>query len=158
MNMGRGGYRRNAGRKAGWRHGATKTIRVPIALREELLEISKQLDRGEYICQGTYSELNAILSAWEAKCDAEPVESGEWQKVRQLISEIQQLLSTEEIDSVSSVATDECLPPEEVFEHDRRGRRGRRERRGRRFEQFGRFGDCERNFDADNCDRKNSNS
>ncbi len=153
MNTGRGGYRRNAGRKAGWRHGATKTIRVPIALREELLEISKQLDRGEYICQKTYSELNAILSTWQAKCDAEPLESGEWQKVRQLISEIQQLLSADETDSVSSVTMDKCLSPEEGFEY------GRRRRRGRHLGRFGRFGDCERDFqEEDDCDRRTNDS
>ena len=153
MNMGRGGYRRNAGRKAGWRHGATKTIRVPIALREELLEISKQLDRGEYICQRTYSELNAILSTWQTKCDAEPLESGEWQKVRQLISEIRQILSIDKTDSVSSVMMDECLSPEEGFEH------GRRRRRGRHFGEFGKFGDCERDFqEEDDCDRRTNDS
>ncbi len=62
MNMGRGGYRRHAGRKAGWRHGATQTIRVPIALTDELLEIGRNLDRGEHICQRTYSVLNTILN------------------------------------------------------------------------------------------------
>ncbi|MDJ0618816.1 MAG: hypothetical protein QNJ63_19090 [Calothrix sp. MO_192.B10] len=136
MNMGRGGYRRNAGRKAGWRHGETKTIRVPIALREELLEIGKQLDQGEYICQATYSQLQAILNGWQGKCDAEPGESGEWQKVRQLIGEIQQLLSTEER------GMDEC-PSEADFGH------GYRRLRDHRFGQFGRGGDCERNFHAD---------
>ncbi|MDJ0799777.1 MAG: hypothetical protein QNJ51_23705 [Calothrix sp. MO_167.B12] len=136
MNMGRGGYRRNAGRKASWRHGETKTIRVPIALREELLEIGKQLDQGEYICQATYSQLQAILNAWQSKCDAEPGESGEWQKVRQLIGEIQQLLSTEER------GMDEC-PSEADFGHRHR------RRRGHRFGQLGRDGDCERNFHAD---------
>ncbi len=137
MNMGRGGCRRNAGRKAGWRHGETKTIRVPVVLREELLEIGKQLDQGEYMCRATYSQLNAILNEWQTKCDAEPIESGEWQKVRQLIGEIQQLLSTQETQIDDS-------PSEEAFGH-------RHKRlRGRRFGQFGRGGDFERDFHADN--------
>ncbi|MDY6902696.1 MAG: hypothetical protein SWZ49_32190 [Cyanobacteriota bacterium] len=137
MNMGRGGYRRNAGRKAGWRHGETKTIRVPVALREELLEIGKQLDQGEYMCRATYSQLNAILNEWQTKCDAEPIESGEWQKVRQLIGEIQQVLSTQETQIDDS-------PSEEAFGHRHK------RRRGRRFGQFGRGGDFERDFQADN--------
>jgi hypothetical protein len=147
MNMGRGGYRRNAGRKACWRHGTTQTIRVPIALREELLEIGKQLDQGEYICQGTYSQLNAILSEWLAKCDAEPPESGEWQKVRQLIGEIQQLLSPQE----AEITTQSSPSPEEPFGY------GRRRRKGRRSGQCGTGGDCQRDFHADIRERVDSN-
>ncbi|MDJ0714230.1 MAG: hypothetical protein QNJ54_08405 [Prochloraceae cyanobacterium] len=93
--MSRGGYRQGAGRKAGWRHGETQTIRVPVALREQLLEIARQLDNREFIPDRTYSELNALLGEWQVKCDAEPVNSIEWQKVRQLIDEIQELISPE---------------------------------------------------------------
>ena len=143
MNMGRGGYRRQAGRKAGWRHGTTQTIRVPIALREELLEIGRKLDRGEYMCQRTYSELNVILSKWQAKCDAEPIESREWQKVRELLGEVQQLLSKEEAETV----TDWCGAREETFGYGHG--RGRREGRGRHFGHFGRDGNCERDFQSD---------
>ena len=149
MNMGRGGYRRHAGRKAGWRHGATQTIRVPIALTEELLDIGRKLDRGEYMCQRKYSELNAILSEWQAKCDAEPIESGEWQKVRLLLGEIRQLLSTQE----AEIATDKCRSREEAFGHgqDRELRHGHGHGRGRgsRFGQFGRDRDCKRDFQSD---------
>lgn len=143
--MGRGGYRRQAGRKAGWRHGTTQTIRVPIALTEEILEIGKQLDRGEYICQRRYSELNAILSEWEVKCNAEPIESGEWQKVRQLIGEIQQVLSKEE----TEIVTDKCRSQEGVFGHDHEHSRGPRKRWSRHSRRFGRDEDCERGFQSD---------
>ena len=141
MNMGRGGYRRHAGRKAGWRHGATQTIRVPIALTDELLEIGRNLDRGEHICQRTYSELNTILNEWQAKCDAEPIESGEWQKVRELLGEIQQLLSQEETETV----TDQCQSQEKTFGRDRPQRR----HRGRRWSHFAENEDCERDFHSD---------
>ncbi len=93
--MGRGGYRQGAGRKAGWRQGQTQTIRVPIALKEQLLEISRQLDRGEDICPPTYSALKTLIDEWQEKCEAHPPDAPQWQKVRQLISEIQNLLAPE---------------------------------------------------------------
>lgn len=79
----------------GWRHGETQTIRVPVALREQLLEIARLLDNREFIRERTYSKLNTLLGEWQAKCDAESVSSTEWQKVRQLIDEIQELISPE---------------------------------------------------------------
>jgi len=93
--MNRGGYRQGAGRKGSWRHGATQTIRIPVALREELLEIARNLDNREFINNRTYSELNALVSEWRAKCDAEPASSREWQQVRQLVEEIGEFISPE---------------------------------------------------------------
>ena len=93
--MGRGGYRQGAGRKAGWRQGQTQTIRVPIALKDQLLKISKQLDRGEDICSPTYSALKTLIEEWQGMCEAHPPDAPEWQKVRQLIGEIQNLLASE---------------------------------------------------------------
>lgn len=89
---GRGGWRRGSGRKAGWRHGETQTIRVPVALKEQLLEIGRQLDEGEEIYDGdTYSELQAIVNKWQAKCDANAPDSPEWQQVSQLLKEIREI-------------------------------------------------------------------
>ena len=96
--MGRGGYRQGAGRKAGWRQGQTQTIRVPIALKEQLLKISRQLDRGEDICSPTYSALKILIDKWQGMCDDHPPDDLQWQKVRQLISEIQNLLEPELMD------------------------------------------------------------
>ena len=93
--MGRGGYRQGAGRKAGWRQGQTQTIRVPIALKDQLLKISRQLDRGEDICSPTYSALKTLIDEWQEMCDAHPPEAPQWQKVRQLLGEIQNLLEPE---------------------------------------------------------------
>lgn len=42
--MPRGGARPNSGPSSRWRHGKTKTIRVPIVLADRLLEIAKQMD------------------------------------------------------------------------------------------------------------------
>ena len=42
--MTRGGARLNAGAKAKWKHGKTKTIRVPEVLVPQILEYSKKLD------------------------------------------------------------------------------------------------------------------
>lgn len=44
--MTRGGARKGAGRLSPWNHGDTKTIRVPIALADQVLETAKKLDAG----------------------------------------------------------------------------------------------------------------
>ena len=44
--MSRGGARKGAGRASPWNHGETKTIRVPIALADQVLEAAKNLDAG----------------------------------------------------------------------------------------------------------------
>ena len=45
--MPRGGKREGAGNKFKWKHGKTKTIRVPIELADQVLELAKKLDQGE---------------------------------------------------------------------------------------------------------------
>lgn len=47
--MARGGYRENAGRKYKWQLGPTRTIRVPIAIADKVMEIAQGLDRGTLI-------------------------------------------------------------------------------------------------------------
>jgi hypothetical protein len=42
--MPRGGYRVGAGGKPTWKHGKTKTIRVPTALADEVLRFARDLD------------------------------------------------------------------------------------------------------------------
>lgn len=44
--MPRGGKREGAGGKPKWKHGKTKTIRVPESLADEILEIAEGLDQG----------------------------------------------------------------------------------------------------------------
>jgi hypothetical protein len=45
----RGGYRENAGRKSGWKHPATKTIRVPPEIADQVIDIAKQIDNAGMI-------------------------------------------------------------------------------------------------------------
>lgn len=42
--MPRGGYREGAGGRSTWKHGKTKTIRVPDALADKILQIARVLD------------------------------------------------------------------------------------------------------------------
>lgn len=133
--MGRGGYRQGAGRKAGWRQGQTQTIRVPIALKDQLLKISRQLDRGEDICSPTSSTLTTLIDEWQEKCEAHPPDAPQWQKVRQLIGEIQNLLASElrndeEINQLEAELEAEPAQ-EELVQFGKRNRR----RRGRVWEQ-----------------------
>lgn len=86
----RGGYRPGAGRKGAWRHGETRTIRVPVALADRLLEIGRELDSGNDCAP---ESLTGLLDEWQMQCDAQPADAPEWQKVRQLLSEIRELLS-----------------------------------------------------------------
>jgi hypothetical protein len=88
---GRGGWRRGAGRKGAWQCGETQTIRVPIALKEPLLEIGRHLDEGQEIYHGrTCAELQAIVGEWQANSQGN--EGPEWQLVQQLLTEIEEVL------------------------------------------------------------------
>lgn len=42
--MGRGGQREGAGRKSGWKHSETQTIRVPKIFAAQVLDYARQLD------------------------------------------------------------------------------------------------------------------
>lgn len=52
---GRGGRRIGAGRPSTWRTRHFKTIRVPVSLAPNLLEIARYLDGQEYFCRPFYS-------------------------------------------------------------------------------------------------------
>ncbi|CCI17078.1 MAG: hypothetical protein ACKPI8_03885 [Microcystis panniformis] len=91
---GRGGWRGGAGRKRAWQNGETQTIRVPIALKDQILDFSQQLDRGEaFSPRDLPLLLEEILAQWEVKCQEN--NSAEWQPVRQLLAEIEALLAQE---------------------------------------------------------------
>jgi hypothetical protein len=47
--MPRGGKREGSGPKSNWKHGKTKTIRVPISLADDILNIAKRLDGQQVI-------------------------------------------------------------------------------------------------------------
>ena len=56
FNSTRGGYRENAGRKSGWNHRDTCTIRIPKTFACELVELARRLDNGEKIDIDTESK------------------------------------------------------------------------------------------------------
>jgi hypothetical protein len=56
--MARGGIRSNSGAKGKWKHGKTKSIRVPVALAEQILEYARNLDESAIIESETESKTN----------------------------------------------------------------------------------------------------
>ncbi|MDB9496595.1 hypothetical protein PN441_08120 [Spirulina major CS-329] len=89
---GRGGMRAGAGRKGNWQHGETQTIRVPAALKDELLSLGQQLDCGQGVLGGRMRmELEAVLRDYEAQCDAQG--EAEWQPMRELISAVRDVMA-----------------------------------------------------------------
>jgi hypothetical protein len=55
--MTRGGKREGAGIRPTWKHGKTKTIRVPEELAEQILEFARKLDSGAIIESDTQSNV-----------------------------------------------------------------------------------------------------
>jgi O-acetyl-ADP-ribose deacetylase (regulator of RNase III) len=62
--MTRGGCRSGSGAKPKWRHTKTKTIRVPVAIADRVLEIAKMIDQGseEYYSSSGLPELRDAAS------------------------------------------------------------------------------------------------
>lgn len=58
QSMPRGGYREGAGGKPKWIHGKTKTIRVPEALADKILELAHRIDEGYPV--GDYTKAKYI--------------------------------------------------------------------------------------------------
>lgn len=89
---GRGGMRQGAGRKGMWQNGETQTIRVPVALKEDLVTLGQQLDQGRGVIAGkTLMQLENVLTHWQEQSHLHPEES--WQPVRQLLEEIEAILA-----------------------------------------------------------------
>lgn len=89
---GRGGWRQGAGRKAAWELGETQTIRVPVALKDTILDIGRELDQGQEVYHGkTCVELQKLVDKWEAKCQEQS--SSEWESTRELLAELKSILA-----------------------------------------------------------------
>lgn len=58
--MPRGGKRPGAGVKPTWKNGKTKTIRVPIAIAEDVLKLAKELDEKGFIESDTNSKVLSL--------------------------------------------------------------------------------------------------
>jgi hypothetical protein len=66
--MPRGGKREGAGSKPKWKHGKTRTIRVPVELADQILELAKKLDQGEaLVCRSEIQEIAKIDYDTESK-------------------------------------------------------------------------------------------
>ena len=61
LSVPRGGKRTGAGNKSKWLHGETTTIRVPIALADRIMEITKGLDQGLSFIEDKGSEKMDII-------------------------------------------------------------------------------------------------
>lgn len=55
--MSRGGCREGSGSKSTWKHGKTKTIRIPESLVDQVLEYARKLDKGDIIEPVTESKV-----------------------------------------------------------------------------------------------------
>jgi hypothetical protein len=61
--MSRGGYREGSGGISTWKQGKTKTIRVPIALADRLLELARAMDNDDTVV----INLSTVDSVTESK-------------------------------------------------------------------------------------------
>jgi hypothetical protein len=92
---GRGGWREGAGRKSAWEHGETKTIRVPVALKDSILEIGRDLDQGQEIYRGkTCIQIKQLVKRWEERSQDE--DSLEWKYAKEILAELKDILSRKE--------------------------------------------------------------
>jgi hypothetical protein len=67
--MGRGGQREGAGRKSGWTHSETQTIRVPKIFVAQILDYARQLDSGVEILEPEVRVLRQIESETISEID-----------------------------------------------------------------------------------------
>ncbi len=89
---GRGGMRSGAGRKGMWQNVDTQTIRVPVALKDDLVTLGQQLDQGRGVIAGKVRmQLEAVLAHWQAESSLHPEES--WQPMRKLLGELEAILA-----------------------------------------------------------------
>ena len=94
MRNRRGGRRQGAGRKSSWKNSETQTIRVPVQIKDELLAVCRQLDRGQGVIGGRLQrELEGLLQGWEVQAQQFPESDPEWKTVRQLLTEVRGVLA-----------------------------------------------------------------
>lgn len=62
LKMTRGGVRSNSGAKGKWKHGKTKSIRVPEELADQILEYAHKLDESANIESETESKTDSSLA------------------------------------------------------------------------------------------------
>jgi hypothetical protein len=60
--MPRGGKREGSGPKSNWKHGKTKTIRVPISLADDILNIARRLDGQQAVDSSGFTQVIDLSS------------------------------------------------------------------------------------------------
>lgn len=97
---GRGGYRENAP-KPTWNYGKTTTMRVPIALKDELLKIAREMDKGGNPNNPpSLQGVRAVLTQYRNLLDEKPSkgkattrkDTARWENVEKLVSELEGVL------------------------------------------------------------------
>lgn len=63
--MARGGYREGGGRPSSFIHTPTQTVRVPVVLADQVLELAQKLDKGELIVNDTIPKKDRIVAILE---------------------------------------------------------------------------------------------
>ena len=111
-----GGYRKGSGQKPKWNLGETKPIRLPIKLHQQITEIARLLDSGEWTveellsCDIKYSlepvteskdetvtlskRLKKLVSKWQKK--SVNTTSPRWSYAKKLLIELESLLEMRE--------------------------------------------------------------
>jgi len=105
---GRGGHRPNTPTPS-WNHGKTTTMRVPIALKDKLMEIAREMDEkgsSEALSQNppSLSRIQATLTRYRNLLDEKPSkgnaksrkDTARWENVEALVSELERILEEED--------------------------------------------------------------
>jgi hypothetical protein len=61
--MAKGGRREGAGGVSSWKHGKTKTIRVPIDLADEILKVARDMDEGKIVPTASQQYSDAVTES-----------------------------------------------------------------------------------------------
>ena len=109
-----GGYRKGSGQKPKWNLGETKPIRLPVKLHQQITDIARLLDSGEYTTEELLSceikpqletvtesndesvtlsnELKKLVIKWQEK--AKNTTSPRWSHAKKLLAELEDLIES----------------------------------------------------------------
>ena len=107
-----GGYREGSGQKPKWNLGETKPIRLPVKLHQQIMDIARLLDSGQYTTEELLSceikpnletvtesndenvtlsnELKELVNSWQEK--ARNTTSPRWSHAKKLLAELAELV------------------------------------------------------------------
>jgi hypothetical protein len=113
-NSTRGGYRDNAGRKSGWNHKDTCTIRIPKAFASQLIEVARRLDKVDKIDTDTESKLTDLDLVTQSKLVGT---NGEYKKNQELEKESAVNFDTKCQDLADDTVTKSTISSKESLVH-----------------------------------------